>query len=167
MKETHACTLATLATLACSPMATPRARLIAIRRLCRLLSQEREALYDELLALRRQANKLRTFLPFTAERLDDLKWQEAVLGDDLDGIELRLANIGRVLMGSSKRMTKAIGFDGLCDLLNINPAHRETARRAGHSTLTKLAYACQEDSADRHDEVWKDRPLFNALHAAR
>ncbi|TBW32186.1 hypothetical protein E0E54_19800 [Azotobacter chroococcum] len=164
MKETHACTLATIA---CSPTATPRARLIAIRRLCRLLSQEREALYDELLALRRQANKLRAFLPFTADRVADLEWQVAVVGDDLDDIELRLANIGRVLMDDSKKMTMAIGFDGLCDLLNVNPAHRETARRAGHSTLTKLAYACQEDSVDRHDEAWKDRPLFNALHAAR
>ncbi|NHN76835.1 hypothetical protein HA520_05975 [Azotobacter chroococcum] len=164
MKETHACTLATIA---CSPTATPRARLIAIRRLCRLLSQEREALYDELLALRRQANKLRAFLPFTADRVADLEWQVAVVGDDLDDIELRLANIGRVLMIDGKRMTKAIGFDGLCDLLNINPAHRAVARRAGHSTIAKLANACLEDSADRHDEAWKDRPLFNAFHAAR
>lgn len=156
-----------LADIAGNPYATPRTRLIAIRRLCRLLSQEREALYDELLALRRQANKLRAFLPLTADRVADLEWQVAVLGDDLDDIELRLANIGRVLMDDSKRMTKAIGFDGLCDLLNVNPAHRETARRAGHSTLNKLAYACLEDSADRHDEVWKDRPLFNAFFATR
>lgn len=156
-----------LADIAGNPYATPRTRLFAIRRLCRLLSQEREALYDELLALRRQANKLRAFLPFTADRVADLKWQEAVLKDDLDIIESRLANIGRVLMIDGKRMTKAIGFDGLCDLLNINPVHRAVARRAGHSTIAKLANACLEDSADRHDEAWKDRPLFNAFHAAR
>jgi len=157
-----------LADIASNPDATPRARLIAARRLCRLLACESEAIHDERHALRREAKKLRAFLPFTASRVAELERQAGEhMATELEILREALTGLGRTLLNDSDRMGESIGFDGLCDLLNINPVHREMAFRDGHTTVSELVFvAGLEDSADRHDPHWKDGPLFRACHAA-
>ncbi|SER19020.1 hypothetical protein SAMN04244573_03059 [Azotobacter beijerinckii] len=157
-----------LADIAGNPDSTPRARLIATRRLCRLFVREREAIHDERRALRREAGKLRAFLPFTATRVAELERQaDEHMATELDILRHALTGLGRTLLHDSEQLDESIGFERLCDLLNINPAHREMACRAGHTTISDLIFvAGLEDSADRHDPDWKDGPLFSACHAA-
>ena len=66
-------------------------------------------------------------------------------------------------------LAAALGFDQLADLLNINPAHREQARREGGETLQGLAYiARMEDSATDYGDAWAaGGPLFEACHSAK
>lgn len=156
-----------LANIAGSQDTTPRAQLIAIRRLCRLFIRGHKAIHDERRTLLREAGKLRAFLPFTAARVADLERQADEYDKALDTIEWSLSGLGNTLLRNSRRMTETIGFDGLCDLLNVNRVHREPACRAGHTALHELVFVADlEDSADRHDPERKDGPLFSAYYAA-
>jgi hypothetical protein len=158
----------TLATIGLKPGISPGTNLIVIRRICRRLCEVRETIYDERRALRREAGKQRAFLPFTAARVEALEKQASEhRGEELKAIRPVLAGFGRDLLLNDGRLTDALGFDGLCDLLNINPVHRDQARQAGHTSVRELAFVeGLEDSADRHDPDWKDGPLFRACHAA-
>lgn len=142
--------------------------MIAIRRLCRLFVRGHEAIHDERRALRREAEKQRAFLPLTATRVADLEREaKEHMATELEILRQALAGLGRTLLHNGERMDESMGFEGLCDLLNINPVHREMACRTGHTTISDLVFvAGLEDSADRHDPDWKDGPLFSTCYAA-
>ncbi|MDV7210117.1 hypothetical protein [Azotobacter beijerinckii] len=111
---------------------------------------------------------MRAFLPFTATRVAELERQaDEHMASELGILRQALTGLGHTLLHDSERLDESMGFEGLCDLLNINPIHRDKARQAGHTTVRKLAFVeGLEDSADRHDPDWKDGPLFSACHAA-
>lgn len=78
-----------------------------------------------------------------------------------------LAGYGALLIRDPEGTAAALGFDSLCDVLNVNTVEREQARREGLTSLEELAFVYgMEDSAERRDDSWKDGPLFNACHAA-
>jgi hypothetical protein len=79
-----------------------------------------------------------------------------------------LVAYGQTIIHDRDGIADALGFDGLCDHLSINQAHREQAKRDGGETLQGLAYiARMEDSAtDCGDEWGRGGPLFEACNAA-
>ncbi|MFD1692214.1 hypothetical protein ACFSHR_13910 [Azotobacter chroococcum] len=137
MKAEH---LRLLVELSDRPTATVRTRLIAIRRLCRVLAQELDVIRAERRALRRQAGRLRPFLPFTKLAVADLERQAASHRyDAMNDLCQALASFGRLLVLGRKEIAGALGFDGLCDLLNVNPVQRVALRGEGLSGCWRLS----------------------------
>ncbi|MFC0710017.1 hypothetical protein [Azorhizophilus paspali] len=165
MKAEH---LYLLADISSRPTASARTRLIAIRRLCRAFTQELEAIDAERRALRRQAGRLRVFLPFTGLAVSDLEQQASTCRRDArHDLHLALASFGRRLMRERQRISETLGFDDLCDLLNVNPVHRGAlCRRAGAGFAEIVFIEGLEDSAEHQGTDWKDGPLFNACYYA-
>ncbi|SEJ33066.1 hypothetical protein SAMN04244579_03950 [Azotobacter beijerinckii] len=159
---------AAFAAMELNPTTTPRTRLIITRRICRWLCTLRQAIHDERRALRRQAVALRRHLPFTKAAVEALEQEAAThRSDALDSIRRVLAGYGALLIRDPEGTAAALGFDGLCDVLNVNAVEREQARREGLTSLEELAFVYgMEDSAERRGDSWKDGPLFNACHAA-
>ncbi|MNG17146.1 hypothetical protein D3C84_1011110 [compost metagenome] len=60
-----------------------------------------------------------------------------------------------------------LGFDAVCDLLNVNRVEREQARAEGVADLAEMIFVRNlEDSASHRGEDWKRGPLFDACLAA-
>ncbi|MBB3104358.1 hypothetical protein [Azomonas macrocytogenes] len=145
---------------------TKRDSLIVARRVLRRLCEQRDEIWAERRALRRQAGKQRTFLPFTKVVIARLEQQASEhRADDLDAINHILVGYGQALFHDSEGYSAAMGFDGLCDALSINAIDREHARREGWCTIRELIVAGLEDGA-YYSGCWKDGPLFNAYFAA-
>lgn len=161
MKAAH---VRTLANIASKPSASPSVKLVAARRVCRLFCLELDTITAERRALRRQAAKLRAFLPFTAATVADLEQQaDNHMIHSAANLRTALAGFGRVLVLDAEGVAAALGFDAVCDLLNINPAHREQARKDGGESLRGLVFiAGAEDSAEQHAADWNNGPLFRA-----
>ncbi|SFL45112.1 hypothetical protein [Azotobacter beijerinckii] len=165
MKAEH---LHILADLSAQPTTSARTRLIAIRRLCRAFTRELDAIRAERRALRRQAGKLRPFLPFTRLAVADLERQAVShRSDAVEDLCQALASLGRILVQDREGMAESLGFDGLCDLLNVNPRHRHEAHRAERCGFLEVIFVeGLEDSAEQRGGGWRDGPLFNACHYA-
>lgn len=155
--------------LATKPGATKRDVLTITRRLLRLLYLQRDGIHTERRAIKRQAGKLRQFLPFTAQAVANLEQQarEHRARELEDGRRVLVA-FGRLLLLDPDGIADDLGFEQLADLLNINPVHREQARLDGGETLRGLAFVARaEDSATQHGDTWGDGgPLFRACLAA-
>lgn len=139
------------------------------RRVLRNICQQRRAIQDERHALRRKARKLKQFLPFTAQAVADLEQQaNDHSGEVLESLRKVLAAYGQTIMRDSEGIADALGFDGLCDHLSINPVHREEARRDGGATLKGLAFVARmEDSNTDQGKEWgAGGPLFEACMVA-
>lgn len=159
----------TLARIAEKPGLTPRDCLTIARRVLCHTCQAKEAIHAERRALRRQASQLRRHLPFTALAVADLEQQAGThQADRLTGLRRVLVAYGQVIVHDRDGIAQALGFDQLADLLSINPAHRDQARRDGGETLQGLAYiARMEDSSAGYGDAWgQGGPLYEACHAA-
>jgi len=165
MKAEH---IRILANIFDKPGASARTRLIAMRRLCRSFTEQLDGIRAERRALRRQAGKLRPFLPFTRLAVEDLESQASAHRSPAKAdLCLALASFGRILVLDRDGMAESLGFDGVCDLLNVNPAHRGAARRETCVRLSEIVFVDGlEDSAEHQGDDWKDGPLFNACHYA-
>ncbi len=158
-----------LADLATKPDASARTQLIATRMICRLYAAELDTINTERRALRREASKAKRFLPFTAAAVATLEQQaDSYAEGRRESLRAALLGFGRVLMLDTDNLTSTIGFDGLCDLLSINPVHREQARRDGGETLRGLVFiASAEDSATQQGDAWAGGgPLYRACQLA-
>ncbi len=158
----------TLAAIGEKPAVTQRDTLTITRRVLRHVCQTRANLLAERRTLRRNANKLRRFLPFTALAVADMEQQASDhASESLTALRNVLEAYGRAILSDNEGMADGLGFDQLADLLSINPVHREQARRDGGETLSGLAYiARMEDSATKQGDAWGDGgPLFEACHA--
>lgn len=165
---THLDTLRAFITIMEKPSATKRDGLTITIRVLRNVRHHRRAILDERSALRRQARKLRQFLPFTAQAVADLEQQASDhRSAELDALRRTLIAYGQSIVHSQGDIGAGLSFDQLADHLNINPVHREQARIDGGDTLHGLAFiARMEDSADRQSEAWGDGgPLFEACMA--
>ncbi|WP_342650885.1 hypothetical protein [Pseudomonas sp. REB1044] len=139
-----------------------RDTLTTCRRLSRHAAQVRDGEREQYRVEIRQAEK---GLPFTKAKVDALKDRDRESHDRCEAI---LLPIGKWLAGSGPEIERAYGFEGICDLLNVNPVHRGgiKADHDGHSNaLVSIAhFEGLEDSAEqlsgRKEREWKDGPLF-------
>ncbi|MFP5422361.1 MAG: hypothetical protein ACLGID_12960 [Gammaproteobacteria bacterium] len=158
-----------LADIAEKPGTTKRDALIIARRSVRHICGLRALIHAERQAMRRKANKLRQYLPFTAQAVADLEQQANTHhAEVLAAFRRVLVGYGQAIIRDSDGIAAALGFEQLADLLNINPAHREQARRDGGETLQGLVYiARMEDSAAaRGSHRGAGGPLAAACQAA-
>ncbi|TNF82798.1 hypothetical protein FGE05_10840 [Pseudomonas sp. ICMP22404] len=154
--------------IAQKPDASMSTSLITTRRICRIFGQRADAIRSERRAIRREAGKLRAFLPFTTSRIDELQ-QQATEHRRAERDDLRkvLGAFGRSLMLDTEGLMDGLGFDRVCDLLGVNTVEREAARKDGVNGLAELVFAHSlEDSAARRGQEWNDAPLFNACQVA-
>ncbi|MGE8362370.1 hypothetical protein [Pseudomonas sp.] len=157
-----------LCDIAMKPGISASTQLITTRRICRNISRNLDSVRDEQRAMRRQAGKLKAFLPFTRQAIADLEQQaQAHRGGERSKALVALAGFGQSLLFDHDGLAGALGFDRMCDLLSVNTVEREQARREGVTSLEDLVFAhALEDSAERREQGWNDAPLFNACHAA-
>lgn len=152
------------------PDASPRTLLIAIRRLCRVYLDELEVIADERQALRRKAAYLGQFKPFTAGQVIDFEffakhhrtYHELSLHEEL-------AEIGRHVLTDSMKAFSTLGFDGVCDVLNVSREQRERYRGGEHvDSLAGLVFVWElENSSETKGAGWAQRgPLYAACSAA-
>ncbi|PWB33748.1 hypothetical protein DCO48_08815 [Pseudomonas sp. SDI] len=157
-----------LCDIASKPGISASTQLITTRRICRNISRNLDAIHAERRAMRRQAGKLKAFLPFTLKAIADLE-QQAQKHRSLERAKalVALAGFGRSLLFDHEGLAQTLGFDRLCDLLSVNTVERERARRDCSTSLDCLVFThALEDSAERREQGWNDAPLFNACHAA-
>lgn len=157
-----------LCDIAMKPDISASTQLITTRRICRNIGRNLDSIRGERRAMRRQAGKLKAFLPFTRQAIADLE-QRAQTHRTVERAKalVALAGFGQSLLFDHDGLAKALGFDRLCDLLNVNTVEREQARREGITSLNDLVFThALEDSAERRGQDWNDAPLFNACHAA-
>lgn len=157
-----------LCNIALKPGISASTQLITTRRICRNISRNLDSIHAERRAIRRQAGKLKAFLPFTRQAIADLEQQAWEHRDDERSKALvALSGFGRQLLFDEDGLADALGVDCLCDLLSVNVVEREHVRREGVTCLGGLVFTqVVEDSAERRGQEWNDAPLFNACHAA-
>ncbi|MEZ1837362.1 hypothetical protein QVM62_05820 [Pseudomonas putida] len=157
-----------LCDIALKPGASASTQLITTRRICRNISRNLDAIHAERRAMRRQAGKLKAFLPFTRQAIADLE-EQAQTHRSVERAKalVALAGFGRSLLLDQGGLAQALGFDNLCDLLSMNTVERERARQESVTSVEGLVFThALEDSAERRAQKWNDAPLFNACHAA-
>jgi hypothetical protein len=162
-------TVIELVRIAQKPDATPVTSLLTTRRICRIFAQRLDAIVSERRAIRRQASKLRHYLPFTANTIYDLQQQaKNHRSTEVDDLRTVMTAFGRSLMLDTEGLTEALGFDRICDLLSVNPVHRQQVHTDGDISIRGVAFLSRlEDSADRQSEVWGDGgPLYRACQLA-
>lgn len=138
-----------LCRLASKPEATPRTRLICIRRICRIYASDLAWIAESRANYRRGSTIAKQGLPFTARKVEMLE-QAADLNHKVEEQEMMaaLANYALQTMVGEHGTIDAFGFDALCDALNVNPTRR--AALAGASRVVELVLAGAEDSADSY-----------------
>ena len=158
-----------LCNIALKPGISAATQLTTTRRICRAIANQLDVIRSERRAIRREAGKLKAFLPFTRRAIEELEkrareHQEAIRA----GAQDVLAGFGQSLMFDREGLAQALGFDRMCDLLGVNPVHRQQANADGDTSLRSVAYLSQlEDSADRNSDEWGGGgPLYRACHAA-
>lgn len=157
-----------LCDIALKPGISASTQLITTRRICRNISSNLDAIHAERRAMRRQAGKLKAFLPFTRQAIADLE-EQAQTHRSVERAKalVALAGFGQSLLFDHDGLAQALGFERLCDLLSVNTVERERARQEGVTNLEGLVFThALEDSAERRAQEWNDAPLFNACHAA-
>lgn len=160
--------ITTLLRIVEKPSTSKRDELTIARRLLRVTCQHRREILNERHAMRRQARKLRQFLPFTKQQVVAMDNQAREhKADLLKSANLTMVAYGGWLLRDPGGIAAALGFDQLADHLSINPVHREQARHEGGETLQGLVFiARMEDSATSYGDEWGNGgPLFEACHA--
>lgn len=158
-----------LCNIALKPGISAATQLITTRRICRAIAAQLDAIRAERRALRREAGKLKAFLPFTKQAIAELEEQAKEHQEAIrSGAQSALAGFGQSLMFDREGLALALGFDRMCDLLSVNPVHRHQAAADGDTSLHGVAYLSElEDSADRKSDEWgAGGPLYRACHAA-
>ena len=131
-----------LAAIANKPGASPRTVLIAARHACRLIAGERARLHWALRACQSTAE---------AASLE----QQAMVA------EVSLATIGNEIAEDRTGLGRALGFDALCGLLGVSPAHRERARQHGEA-IAHIVGSDSENSSTRRGRLWFEQPPLTA-----
>lgn len=158
-----------LCNIALKPGANATTQLITTRRICRHIADQLDVIRCERRAIRRQAGKLKAFLPFTRQAIAELEEQAREYREDTrSGAWSVLAGFGESLMFDREGLAQSLGFDHMCDLLGVNPVHRHRASADGDTSLLGVAFLSQlEDSASRKSNEWgAGGPLYQACHAA-
>lgn len=158
-----------IAAMARKPDLPPRALFILIQRCIRISLRHKDQIGEERRVFRREAGKLKSFLPFTKGQIETLINKSRTHRDDeLQSLRKGLVGFGFTLIHDKERVFEKIGFDGLCDLLSINPVHRADARAMEEQSLAGLIYVARlECSVNPKSEEWgSGGPLFEACMLA-
>ncbi|MFJ4372728.1 hypothetical protein ACIP1T_08915 [Pseudomonas japonica] len=157
-----------LCDIASKPGISASTQLITTRRICRNIGRNLDSIHAERRAMRRQADKLKAFLPFTRQAIADLEQRaQTHRSNERDKAVVALNGFGRSVLFDHDGLAIALGFERLCDLLGVNTVEREQARREGVTSLEDLVFThALEDSAECRAQKWNDAPLFNACHGA-
>ena len=160
MKPEHAERLKQLLTLT---DLSPRSSLILARRVARYICNERAMSHGCA-----EIGKAETSLPFTRGQLAKIK---QIQKEAAQLHRKTLLDIGTWLCQNEELLTEQYGFDGLCDVLEVNPVHRTEVikhaedMRRGISAIAFIS--ALEDSASvqsgRQPAECKDGPLYQAL----
>lgn len=145
-----------------------RDMMILMRRAIRNSLRHRAQIHDERRIFRREAGKLKPYLPFAQGQMDMLMQKSKSHRDEeLKVIKQGLVGFGYNLIKDTEGAFEAIGFVGLCDLLSINPVHREEASKEEQSLAGLIYVARLENSVSPKSEAWGEGgPLFEACFLA-
>lgn len=141
---------------------------ILMRRVIRNSLRHQAQIREERRIFRREAAKLKPYLPFVQRQMDILiEKSKRHRDDDLKVIKQGLVGFGYNLIRDAEGAYEAIGFSGMCDLLSINPVHREEASQDAKSLADLIYVARLEDSVSPKSEAWGEGgPLFEACFLA-
>ena len=89
----------------------------------------------------------------------------------LEFYKTTLLEIGIWLYRNEELLTEQYGFEGICDVLEVNPVHRSEvmglAKNTGRGVSVVAFISALEDSAcsqsGKRPIEWKDGPLYHAL----
>jgi len=84
------------------------------------------------------------------------------------GAQSVLAGMGQSLIFDHQGLANALGFERMCDLLSVNPVHRQQAHKDGDTSLRGVIYLSQlEDSSTSYGDEWgAGGPLYRACQCA-
>lgn len=147
------------------PPLTMRSQLILVRRMASHLHTERAA---TLALFGEEVKQAKAGLLFTKRKLAKIK---DFHGKSLKAIKSRQLDIGAWLYRHDGELTERYGFVGICDLLEVNPAHRgeviKYAENIGHVVWAIAFTSGFEDSlhsqSGRCSEDWKSGPFYQAF----
>lgn len=105
------------------PGVTWRTQMIAIRRMCRHITESQHHLEG---AIRRNIRSAKRRLPFAANALEENK---ALLRKFRANGRQALSAFGSWLRNNRETLEAHLGWDGLCDILCVNPVHRGDIKR--------------------------------------
>lgn len=139
-----------------------RSRLILARRLARYACTERSLSRGHANSEIREAE---AGLPLTKGQLAKIRQSQK------EAHRTTLVDIGTWLCQHEEALTEQYGFEGICDVLEVNPVHRaeviEGAKDMRRSISAIAFIAALEDSANvksgQHPAECKDGPLYQAL----
>ena len=166
MKPEHAERLKALVTVL---HLSPRSRLLVLRRMARE-SHARWEVVQEFCDS--EIKEAKAGLPSTAKALKMIRglYKQARTGHE------RIASVvGQWLLENDALLTSMYGFEGICELLEVNPVHRaEVVQYARDMDRAIFAVAFEsglEESASRqsgrHPADWKGGPLYQAFWEMR
>lgn len=158
-----------LCNIALKPGISASTKLITSRRICRIVADRLDSITAERRTFRREAGKLKPFLPFTKRAIADIERQALAHREaERTGARAILTGFGKSFMFDRDGLAEALGFDRMCDLLNVNPVHRRKAVEDGDTSLQGVAYLSQlEDSQAGYGDDWgSGGPIYRACHAA-
>lgn len=158
-----------LCDIASKPGTSNTTTLIIWRRFCRAVAHQLDSIRAERRVMHREANKLKVFLPFTRQAIANLEKRALEhREDERSGACRRLASYGESLVYDYGGLADSLGFDLMCDLLSVNPVHRQEAQREGHTSLRGVIYLSRlEDSSTGYgDGGGEGSPCYRACHAA-
>jgi hypothetical protein len=146
------------------PHLSLRTKLVLARRIARHLSNERTR---ARLQPKRETGQTAAVFPCNIDVLRINRRRNI----ELDMVNRSLAAIGTWISQNEAQLSEDNGFDGICDLLNVNPVHRTCIR--GHAATTNAGImeivmgAGLEDSAaslsGRNPAELKDGALYQTL----
>ncbi|MEA9994284.1 hypothetical protein QN382_19020 [Pseudomonas sp. 10B1] len=159
MKPEH---LTRLCSLMDAPHLSLRSQFILVRRIVRNIHAERQLTRAHFAA---EVKKAEAGLPFTQNTVTKIKETQ---DRARKSIKARLSDIGTWLYQNDQALTARYGFDGICDLLEVNPVHRaeviEYAEDMGRAVSAIAFVSGYEESASqqsgRRPADSKEGPLF-------
>lgn len=162
MKSEHARQMLELLAL---PHLSLRSQLILMRRYARHLNTERSLTRA---FFRDELKKAEAGLPFTKRQVKAIKEVQSKASDSYKTVAVGL---GTWLYQNDKGLTSKYGFDGICDVLEVNRVHRaealEYAEDRGRAISAIAFISGVEDSASsqsgRRPADSKDGPLFHVF----
>ena len=147
------------------PHLSPRSRLIIVRRIARISHSQWVETREYFRELIKEAE---LGLPFTT---GNLKKIDALRNEARSQHKATSYQIGQWIYENDALLTKLYGFDGVCEVLEVNPVHKpevlEYAEDRDRAVAAVAFIAGLEESASRQSgrqrPDYKDGPLFNVF----